>query len=438
MSSFDELVKKLDDFDIDVRKDAFERLCGLEGVDFAEPGDALNCHSHTFFSYNAYGYSPLRFVWEAKRRGLSFAGMVDFDVLDGLDEFLRGCDMLGVKGCVSLETRTFVPEFSERVINSPGEPGVAYHMGLGFVSADVPQEAREFLDGMRVRAEERNRGLVERVNGFLSPVELDYARDVQSLTPSGNATERHICLAYARKALDMMGPGEDLAQYWSTKLDVDVSELDLPDGAKLQGLIRARTMKRGGVGYVQPGSGSFPSLAEMNRFVLACGAIPALTWLDGTSEGEQAIGELLELSMSLGSAAVALIPDRNYTPGVKDEKLANLYDIVERAERAGLPVLIGTEMNSPGQKFVDNFDADELKPLIPVFVKGARIVYAHTVLQRNAGMGYLSGWAAASFGSVKEKNLFFEEFGRRHAAGRGLPEGIGIESSPAEILDRLG
>jgi hypothetical protein len=176
----------------------------------------------------------------------------------------------------------------------------------------------------------------------------------------------------------------------------------------------------------------------MNRFVLACGAIPALTWLDGTSEGEQAIGELLELSMSLGSAAVALIPDRNYTPGVKDEKLANLYDIVERAEQAGLPVLIGTEMNSPGQKFVDDFDADELKPLIPVFVKGARIVYAHTVLQSNAGMGYLSGWAAAAFGSVKEKNLFFEEFGRRHAAGSGLPEGIGVESSPAEILDRLG
>ena len=51
-------------------------------------------------------------------------------------------------------------------------------------------------------------------------------------------------------------------------------------------------MKKGGVGYVQPGKGSFPLMADMNRFVLESGAIPTLTWLDGTSEGEKAIEEL--------------------------------------------------------------------------------------------------------------------------------------------------
>jgi hypothetical protein len=44
-----------------------------------------------------------------------------------------------------------------------------------------------------------------------------------------------------------------------------------------EALIRSKTMKKGGVGYVQPGKGSFPLMAEMNRFVLAAGAIPTLT-----------------------------------------------------------------------------------------------------------------------------------------------------------------
>jgi hypothetical protein len=57
-------------------------------------------------------------------------------------------------------------------------------------------------------------------------------------------------------------------------------------GVKLQNLIRAKTMKKGGVGYMQPGEGSFPLMADMNRFVLESGAIATLAWLDGASDGE--------------------------------------------------------------------------------------------------------------------------------------------------------
>ena len=62
----------------------------------------------------------------------------------------------------------------------------------------------------------------------------------------------------------------------------------------------------------------------MNQFVLASGAIPTVTWLDGTTDGERAIEELFEVSMRSGAAAINLIPDRNYTPGAKDGKLKNL------------------------------------------------------------------------------------------------------------------
>jgi len=68
-------------------------------------------------------------------------------------------------------------------------------------------------------------------------------------------------------------------------------------------------------------------------------------------------------------------------------------------------------MNSPGQKFVDNFETAELSPLVPVFLKGAHIVYAHSVLQQKCGLGYSSNWAKKNFKSAAEKNEFFEELG---------------------------
>lgn len=137
-------------------------------------------------------------------------------------------------------------------------------------------------------------------------------------------------------------------------------------------------MKRGGVGYVQPDGGSFPTMADMNKFILEAGGIPAITWLDGTSDGEKAIEELFEAAMSSGAAALNIIPDRNYTPGVKDQKLANLYAVVELAKKRRLPIVVGTEMNSPGNKFMDSFETAELKPLVPIFLEGATAIYKHS------------------------------------------------------------
>ena len=86
----------------------------------ANTGTDVNLHAHTFFSYNAYGYSPSKYAWLARKTGLAVAGIVDFDVLDALEEFLEAGRLVGLKTCVSLESRVFVPEFATRVINSPG------------------------------------------------------------------------------------------------------------------------------------------------------------------------------------------------------------------------------------------------------------------------------------------------------------------------------
>ena len=449
-TSIEVLELALDSFNPAKRKEALQALCEKAArgeielpsspreIDGTALSHGVNLHCHTFFSYNTYGYSPSKFAWLARKAGLAVAGVVDFDVLDALEEFFDAGRMLDLKVCAGLETRVYVPEFADRVTNSPGEPGISYHMGVGFPRAQVPDEQKTFLAGLRETAQQRNRSLTDRVNKHLHPVELDYERDVLALTPSGNATERHICLAYARKAKEILGETDALADFWSQKLGADAKSLGLPEGGNLLNTIRAKTMKRGGVGYVQPDKGSFPWMADTNRFIIAAGGIPVHTWLDGTSDGEKAIEELLGVAMSTGAAALNVIPDRNYTPGSPDVKLKNLYQVVKLAEKLDLIVVEGTEMNSPGQKFVDDFDSKELKPLLPVFLKGALIVYAHSVLQRTCGLGYTSQWAKRNFKNAGEKNRFFEQVGRSlKPQNEDSLTGLSDSSTPGDILGKI-
>jgi len=437
------LEAQLNDFNAARRRAALEAL--LERVArghivLPEPGHAVNMHCHTFFSYNGYGYSPTYIAWRARCEGLRAAGVVDFDVLDAADEFLEACAALGLRGCAGVETRVFIEPFEAREINSPGEPGISYHMGVGFTTGAI---ADPVLAEFKATAQARNQGVLARVNPFLAPATLDYARDVLPLTPNGNPTERHVCMAYDAKARECYPDDESRAAFWAEKLGVAIADVRaaLHDAPALQGLIRSKTMKAGGVGYVKPKGRDFPALPKVNAFIRSANAIPTLTWLDGLSEGEQAIEELLDLMMADGVAAVNIIPDRNWNvkdPDVKKTKVDRLHAFVELTRSHDLPIIVGTEMNAHGQRFVDDFDAPEMRPLAPLFLEGAHIVYAHTLLQANAGMGYLSEWATAHFASARDRNAFFNKVGEAMPPGRvDTLALIDPKMTPAQVLAQV-
>jgi hypothetical protein len=441
------LETKLNDFDLDVRTRALTQLLDMADrgeIDLPPEDEVANMHAHTFFSYNGYGYSPTGLVWLAKKRGFKLMGIVDFDVLDGVDEFLNACETARLRGSAGMETRAYVPEFSNREINSPGEPGVYYHMGIGFTASAVPEdepEARAVLADMRDRAEARNRGMIDRVNAYLADVTLDYERDVLPRTPAGNATERHMCAAYVDKAAEVL---DDPVAFWADKLETDADEIAaiIDDGPAIQGLVRAKLMKRGGVGYVQPGPETFPTVEEVNRVITACGALPCITWLDGTSEGEQAVDELFGLMIAKGAVALNIVPDRNWNiddPTEKALKLQNLYDVVAKARALDLPINVGTEMNAYGKPLIDDFEAPELAPVRDDFLDGAYFIYGHTMLQRASGLGFASGWAAAHFPTRRERNAFYTKAGKRLAPGAEtllkLRE-LGDNPSPEDVLDQ--
>jgi len=228
LSKIEELEGQLDSFDASARKEALASLVELVGngeIEFAKESDETNVHFHSFFSFNACGYSPSKIAWLAKKAGLAVGGMVDFDVFDGLDEFYEAASIVGLKACAGMETRVYVSEFADKSINSPGELGVAYHVGMGVPKAAMDENLEAFKARLVDIVQDRNRGLIDRVNKYLSPVELDYDSDVLILTPKGNATERHITLAYARKAAEVFPQESELRKYWAEKLGCAVDNL---------------------------------------------------------------------------------------------------------------------------------------------------------------------------------------------------------------------
>lgn len=436
-----ELESQLNDFSPLKRAEALKTLIAAN-VQHPNEQDVVNLHCHTFFSFNAYGYSPTALAWLAMMKGYKALGIVDFDVLDAVDEFLNTCERLAIRGSAGIETRVYLPEFSTRETNSPGEPGVYYHMGIGFTSSEVPGDVAPILADMRHRADQRNRLMVERINAHLSPLTVDYDRDVLPLTPAGNATERHLLAAYTRAAVDRFA---DLVQFWAGKLELSEEQVraQIADAPKFQNTIRAKLMKRSGVGYAQPGPDTFPNIDEVNRLIVACGALPCAAWLDGTTSGEQSMKELLELLIAKGAAALNIIPDRNWNisdPEVRRVKMQKLYEVVELAQKLDLPLNIGTEMNSYGQKLADDFDAPELAPLRESFLDGAYFIYGHTILQRSLGLGYQSDWTKNHLPTRRERNVFYTQVGRivpPGQAGMSQLKQFTLDQSPAEILSKL-
>lgn len=442
-AELDALEADLNHFQRETRMAALAKLAELaqRGAVSLEPEqEVANMHCHTFFSFNAYGHSPASLAWLAKKKGFRLMGIVDFDVLDAVDEFLEACELLGVRGSAGIETRVFIPEFSTREINSPGEPGVFYYMGIGFTSSQVPPESAPALADLRQRAAHRNRLVMERVNAYLAPVFVDYEQNILPLTPAGNATERHMILACLQAAERQ---SEEPQAFWAEKLGLPLDQVAdlMADSPKFQNLVRSKLMKRGGVGYIEPTPETFPTVQDLNKISFSCGALPYATWLDGTSQGEKDIVELLELLISQGVVALNIIPDRNWN--IADEatrqlKVQKLGEIVALAEQFDLPLNIGTEMNSFGQKLVDDFDVPEMLPFRQAFLDGAHFIYGHTMLQRALGLGYGSEWAWKHLPGRRERNQFYVKAGYCIPPGaRGLEQAkkLSAEATPEEILN---
>ena len=438
MNSVEKIERELDHYDISIRKKAFLELNarvdkGL--IHLPTPSSWINLHFHTLFSFNAYGYSPLHIIWRARKEGLAMAGSVDFDVLDAMEEFLWGGFEINLPVSSGIETRIYLPEYHDRELSSPKEPGIAYFMGNGFTRLpELGTKAEKTLFLLKETAQKRNRTVLEKVNSYLYPVHIDLKNDVLPLTPSGNPTERHLVMAYDLKAEQMIPDREKQIAFWSEKLEISPKMVEdyLNKKPDFYDVIRSKLMKFGGVGYVKPDVGDFLSMGQVTDMILDLGAIPYFSWLEGTRKGEENPVELLDFCEHKGIETLFIVPDRNWDLPDQDErclKLAKLNEVVEEAQKRDFPIFVGTELNKFGQKFVDEFDSPALAPLAPYFFQSAWILWGHILMEKSSRRGYTSEWAKSAFVDRKSKNRFYAQIGQAHSADRSHLEKIKVLST---------
>ncbi len=442
MTNDQNLIDQLDSFLAPQRQAALLELLTRHPEAPAET-TCVNMHMHSFFSFNGEGWSPSHLAWNARQDGLYAMALCDFDVLAGLHETLAAADLLRLRAAVSFESRVFFSEYADSEINSPGEPGVFYFMGCGFTQPpEKESKAEETLAAMLNQSHRRNRDLIDRVNSKLSGLDLDYERDVLPLTPAQNATERHIVRGYYEKARDAHSADTKAAAAWWAKqfgMEPDSLQEKAGDVNEFVDALRSKLMKQGGLGYAQPTRDTFPPLDDVIQMILECRAIPTSAWLDGTSEGESNPREQLECLADKGVAAVNIIPDRNWNVKDKDKRaklVTELNRYVETASDMNLPIFVGTELNKPGQRFIDDFDAEPMKPHHAAFMQGAQVLIGHTRLLRWADVSLVDEDTRSEWPDAAERNQVFAAVGALQPPDRKALDKL-EEMTPEKALQTL-
>jgi len=378
----EEILSALSDFNNETRENALKEIVRLIDEGKIERNREIkpwiNLHIHTFHSYNYNNWSPSRIVFEAWKTGLRYTGTVDFDTLDGLEETLLAGKLLKIEVLGGFESRVFIEEMKDVVINSPKEPGIYYLCGKGFKKVpDEYSEEGKFFRYIKEIAQRRNREVIEKLNRYLGEVNVDYYNDVLPLTPSGNPTERHITEAYQKRSEEILGEKVDI--FWSEILRIEIEkvrEIRVNKRADFQEVLRKTLIKYGGPGYIVPEGKNFPSFDETVKMIETAGGIPTGTWLDGTNSGEAGPDKLLDFLEGKGIKAITIIPERNYNiSDIKEReiKIRKLDEFMAACQRRKVPVICGTEMNKYGQPFVDNFNNPVIGKYLPYFLSSAEI-----------------------------------------------------------------
>lgn len=379
----EKIIESLSSFDFKERKKAIEKIsCLMKDGKISKyknqhPYD--NMHLHSFHSFNYKNWSPSRIILEAYRTGLKHIGIIDFDTLAALEETMLATRVTGIPALCGLETRVYISALGDKVINSPGEPGIYYINGIGFKKIpEKSSEAGKIYEKLHKIAESRNRDVVERLNKFLDPLIIDYERDVLPLTPSKNPTERHIIKAYIEKAEKII---KNDSIFWADILKIPEETVKQMKKEKLGDFmekIRSVLVKNGGPGYINPDPTTFPTINEFIKMVNEGGGIVVGNWLDGTNEGEKNPEKFLEFMHSTGVKVMNIIPERNWNISnlqEKAKKVENLERFMSACKKMNIPVICGTEMNKYGQPFVDNFETPELKKHLQWFEKSVKFLF---------------------------------------------------------------
>ena len=117
--------------------------------------------------------------------------------------------------------------------------------------------------------------------------------------------------------------------------------------------------------------------------------------------------------------------------------MRSLYEYIFTANSLDLPIIVGTECNKPGQRKVDDFETAYLRPLMKDFLKGADVLFGHTLLLRYADYSYSDTRAKDEFPDRKKRKAFFASVGALPVRPVDLRLRLAEETDREKNLDRI-
>ena len=327
-------------------------------------GRDVNNHIHTTYSFSPY--SPTAAVWFAREAGLCTCGLMDHDSIAGAEEFLAAADVAGMAATIGMECRASFAgtPFGDRKLNNPDQSGVLY-MTLHGVPPNRAAELNEAFAPYRAKRNDRNRRMVEAINGMMGRygVTIDFDRDVLPLSnyaKGGTVTERHLSSALAYRILDVIGSGEKLIAFIKNELQLPISGkiegylLDENNPHRmydLLGWIKSQLIAR----FYIDATDELPTVREALDLSERIGAISAAAYLGDVGDSvtgdkraqkfeDDFLDELIAYYAELGFRAVTYMPSRNTK--------AQLTRLRALCEKHSLFQISGEDINSPRQSFV--------------------------------------------------------------------------------------
>ncbi|MBI4605640.1 MAG: hypothetical protein HY721_27050 [Planctomycetes bacterium] len=396
------------------RLEALGRLREFADEDKVQRGGrpgGINTHVHTSKSF-AYFESPSDAAWQAYKERVSIFGINDHYTLAGHEEFGKACKLLGIRPLFSMEAVAMWEEAAKarKTVNDPNNPGRTYLTAKGITRPFPPgcQGAKD-LARMNAALEERNvkitAKLAELFEKRLKTKDAVAWDDVIALTPHGQPTERHICLAAARHLERAYPELEARAKALAKITGEDPPGGVLEDPAALQDHLRSRLVKAGRPAYVEESKDAFIPVKRLVAMALDLGSVPTYPVMgDPVSPWEEDLDRLFDRLEALNIHAVEVIPDRN--------RRERLSAIIAKAAERGFPIMNGTEHNTKTpMPLVDKFFfEDEFRRH---FERGARVILGHQSLRAAGKEGFVREDGTLPPGDREEHLKRLEEAGRR-------------------------
>ncbi len=383
---------------------------------------SVNNHIHTTYSFSPY--SPTLAVFMAWDNGLSTAGIMDHDSINGAKEFIAAGEIMNLKVTCGIECRVSMKNtrLNGKRINNPDQISVAY-VALHGVPHDYIDYINDFFAPYREKRNIRNKKMCQNISELTAPcgITLDFENDVlpiSSYAEGGGVTERHILYALAKKIDAEYPTPEKVIDFLRNKMKITVSEkaeqqlLDKKEECYLYdilGVLKSNLVEKF---YIEADE-ECPDVADYIALGKKTGAISAYAYLGDVGDSvtgdkkaqkfeDDYIDLLFDELKALKFDAVTYMPTRN--------TLAQLERVMKYCDENGFFQISGEDINSPRQTFICKaLEKEEFKHL---YTSTYALIGHEISATENADNAMFSAETIKKMPCLKERVAYFEKIGR--------------------------